>query len=284
MPRRLIPLAICYDFDGTLAPGNMQERDFIPQIGMNTQEFWSEVRARAREHSADQILIYMKIMLEKAQAAKVPVRIENFQDYGANLTLFDGVFDSRSDNWFKRINNYARSSGVGLNHFIVSSGIKEMILGTPISNYFRLVYASSFVFDHNGVAQWPALALNYTTKTQYLFRINKGSLDVWDDSVINAYVEHDDRPVPFSNMIFVGDGLTDIPCFRLLKDLGGHSIAVYEPRKRKAKKQADQLFSEGRVNFTAPTDYRDGSLIDNIVKKIIDKVAFDTELKKLGTP
>ena len=260
----------------------MQERDFIPQIGMNTDEFWTACHAEAKEHEADQIHVYMRLMLERARAKKVKVTRDDFRDYGAKLDFFPGVYDDKDNSWFRRINKYARSSGVLAEHFIVSSGVREMIQGTQIASYFKKIYASSFMYDHHGVAEWPALALNYTTKTQYLFRINKGSLDVWDDSVINSYVEHDKRPVPFHNMIFIGDGLTDIPCFRLVKDQGGHSIAVHEPRKKTAKDRVKRIFDDGRVNFVAPTDFKDKSPLDKIVKGIIDKIAFDTQLRSLG--
>jgi phosphoserine phosphatase len=267
MAKKLIPMAIAYDFDGTLAPGNMQEYDFIPALNMATKAFWSSVNTLAQQHEMDQILAYMHMMLEEARKAKVAVRKTDFKQFGANITLFPGVAD-----WFKRINAYAKSKGLRIEHYIISSGIREMVEGTPIYKEFKKVYASGFMFDHNGVACWPALAVNYTTKTQYLFRINKGSLDVHDNSVINKFVPKDQRPVPFENMIFIGDGETDIPCMRLVKDQGGHSIAVYNSSKRGVKKHADQLVTDGRATLSAPADFQDGSTIDGCVKAIIDKV------------
>jgi hypothetical protein len=249
---------------------------------MKTKEFWSEVSAQCEEHQADNILVYMRLMLQKAEAAEVQVRRDDFGAYGKGLELFPGVFDSRDDNWFVRINEYAKGLGVKLDHYIVSSGIKEMVEGTPLSRYFKAIYASSFLYDHHGIARWPALALNYTTKTQYLFRINKGSLDVYDHSIINTYVPKADRAVPFENMIYIGDGETDIPCFRLVKDQGGHSIAVYENTKRGAKKKAQTIIEDGRVNFAAPADFSDGQLVDRIVKSVIGKIASDTNLRSLG--
>lgn len=267
MAKKLIPMAIAYDFDGTLAPGNMQEYDFIPALNMLSKAFWSSVHNLAQQHEMDQILAYMHTMLEEARSAKVSVRKTDFKQFGANIKLFPGVED-----WFKRINAYAKSKGVRLEHYIISSGIREMVEGTPIYKEFRKVYASGFMFDHNGVACWPALAVNYTTKTQYLFRINKGSLDVHDNSVINKYVEKDKRPVPFENMIFIGDGETDIPCMRLVKEQGGHSIAVYNGSKRGVRKHADQLVTDGRATLAAAADFREGGTIDGCVKAIIDKV------------
>lgn len=274
MPKKLIPMAIAYDFDGTLAPGNMQEYDFIPALNMISTAFWSSVNTLAQQHEMDQILAYMHMMLEEARKAKVAVRKSDFKQFGANITLFPGVSD-----WFKRINAYARTKGVRLEHFIISSGIREMVEGTPIYKEFRKVYASGFMFDHNGVACWPALAVNYTTKTQYLFRINKGSLDVHDNSVINKFVPKSERPIPFENMIFIGDGETDIPCMRLVKDQGGHSIAVYNGSKRGAKKHADQLVNDGRATLGAPADYKEGGVIDLAVKAIIDKAEAAARIK-----
>lgn len=267
MPKKLIPMAIAYDFDGTLAPGDMQEYDFIPKLGVKPRAFWATAGRLAKEHQMDQILAYMFAMIEQANAAKVPVRRSDFVDFGRHISLFPGVAD-----WFRRINAHAKKRGVKLQHFIISSGLREMVEGTPIHKEFTRVYASSFKLNHNGVAEWPALAINYTTKTQYLFRINKGSLDVHDNSVINKFVEKHKRAVPFENVIFVGDGETDIPCMRLVKDLGGHSIAVYNPGKHGAKKHAEQLITDGRANVVAPADYQDGSAIDRAVKAIIDRV------------
>lgn len=253
----------------------MQERDFIPKIGMTTKSFWNEVRDRCRQHRADNILMYMALMLEKAAQAHVKVTRKDFIDYGRSLKLFDGV-----ESWFPRINEYGRSSGFRVTHHIISSGIREMIMGTSIKKYFKDIYASSYCFDHHGVANWPALALNYTTKTQYLFRINKGSHDVFDHDRINQYVPPDERAVPFRNMVFLGDGETDIPCFRLVKELGGHSIAVFKPHTPKAKSKSKKLMTDGRVNFIAPADYSDGKQLDLIIKAIMEKVAASDYLRR----
>ncbi len=276
MPKSLIPFAICYDFDGTLAPGNMQERDFIPAIGINKKSFWQEVKALAKKHGADEILMYMWLMLEKANAKQVEVRRKNFADYGKKLQLFKGV-----DAWFDRITSYGKFGGLRVTHHIISSGIREMILGTPIKRHFENIYASSFLYDHHGVAKWPALALNYTTKTQYLFRINKGVHAVHEHDRVNQYIPPDRRAVPFRNIVFIGDGETDIPCFRLVKDQGGHSIAVFKPHSHNAKSRSKKLLLDGRVNFTAPADYSVGKPIDLAIKAIMEKIAADHHVSKL---
>ncbi|MEK7485363.1 MAG: HAD family hydrolase [Planctomycetota bacterium] len=284
--RRYIPFALVYDFDGTLAPGNMQERDFIPAIGMTKKKFWQEVEEESKKHTADNILMYMRLMLRKADSAEVQVRKADFRDYGRQIKFFNGVLATKDGTttkkgWFNRINEYGKQSGVAIEHYIVSSGIREMVTGTPIAKKFKAVFASSFCYDHHGVATWPALALNYTTKTQYIFRINKGCLDVYEHEELNKFVSDHERPIPFRQMIYIGDGTTDIPCFRLVKDRGGYSVAVYKPRTGDARKNALKLVKDGRVNFVAPADYSDGSELDRIVKGIIDKVTADRYVEKL---
>ena len=258
-------MALVYDFDGTLAPGNMQERQFIPDIGMTPGEFWSEVDRLSRDNQADGVLMYMYYMLRKAAEEDVPVRLGDLQERGRWLEYFPGVLD-----WFGRINEYGESRGILVEHYIVSSGNAEIIEGTPVANLVDRIYASRFLFDRNGVAVWPALAVNYTTKTQFLFRINKGAHDLSDDRGINRFVKQEDRPVPFENMVYIGDGETDVPCFRLVKDLGGLSVAVFPPRTRNASQNAQRFVDEGRVHCVAPADYTENSRLDGLVKANID--------------
>ncbi|KPP84981.1 MAG: haloacid dehalogenase-like hydrolase [Rhodobacteraceae bacterium HLUCCA08] len=279
MARKHVTVAICYDFDGTLSPGYMQNYSFIPKLGMKPSAFWAKVKVLAKDQDGDEILIYMGQMLREADHAGVSVKRESFSNFGGTIELFDGVKD-----WFDRINRFGREREVSVEHYIVSSGLREMIEGTEIAEKFKKIYASGFWYDHEGVAKFPALGVNYTTKTQFLFRINKGVLDVWDKDKVNKYVAPKDRPVPFSNMVFLGDGDTDIPCFRLVKDLGGHSIAVYRPKAKKfgAKAVADRLLEEGRVNFSVPANYTEGSELDKAIKAVISKVSTETELWRLG--
>ena len=277
MQKKMLPMAIAYDFDGTLASGNMQEYDFVPALGMTSEDFWREANELEHKHQADRILAYMSLMIQKATEKKLSIRKENFVKYGQSVPLFDGVIT-----WFNRINSYAKSKNVQLKHYIISSGIKEMIEGTPIAKEFHKIFASSFMYDHHGIAYWPALAVNYTTKTQYLFRINKGSLDVCNHTDINRFIPENERPLPFEHMIFIGDGETDIPSFRLVKEQRGHAIAVYKPKAPKVKEQTKKLIDEGRVNFIAPACYQEDSEIEKMVKAIIDKIVVDHALTDLS--
>ena len=273
-----ITAALIYDFDGTLAPGNMQEYDFIPAVGQSNREFWNDANSLAEEQDADMTLTYMVKMLEAARSRKLSLRREAFQESGRNIRLFPGVKE-----WFGRINASAR--GVRVLHYINSSGLKEMIEGTPIASEFRKIYACSFLYDVDGIAYWPGVAVNYTNKTQFIFKINKGVESVSDCKLVNQYIEERERPVPFSRMIYVGDGTTDIPCMRLVKNFGGHSIAVYNPASAKVgRKDLASLIRDNRVNHVCAADYTEGSEIDRLVKLIIDKIAVDFELQQLEIP
>ena len=267
-PGQQVTMALVYDFDGTLAPGNMQERQFIPDVGMTPHEFWSEVDQLSSANQADRILMYMYFMLRKAGERGVPVRVSDFRERGFGLEFFPGVLG-----WFGRISDYGEEQGVRVEHYIVSSGNAEIIEGTPVADLVDRIYASRFLFDQNGVAVWPALAVNYTTKTQFLFRINKGAHDLSDDSGINRFVKQEDRPVPFENMVYIGDGETDVPCFRLVKDLGGLSVAVYPPRSRNARQHAQRFVDEGRVHCLTPADYTADGRLDRLVKANVDLLA-----------
>lgn len=270
-------VALAYDFDGTLAPGNMQEHSFLPDIGITPTKFWNESERLAVENEADGVLTYMNLMLEKAKMAHKPVKKENFKNHGKSIKLFEGV-----DKWFERINQYGTDLDLKIEHYIISSGLREMIEGTSIAHNFKKIYASSFKYDENGVAEWPALAINYTTKTQYLFRINKGVLDVSENKLVNEYVPMKERPIPFERIVFIGDGETDVPCFSLVKRQGGHSIAVFKPNTRGAKEKAEKLLTEGRINFIAPAKYTLNDEIDNMVKAILTKISADFSLENLG--
>ena len=268
-------VALIYDFDGTLSPGNMQEYEFIPAVGKSNKEFWNDANELAQNQDADQILTYMAKMISEARNTGLSLRREAFQESGKNITLFAGVTE-----WFGRMNKYAEERGIRLLHYINSSGIKEIIEGTPIASEFRKIYACSFLYDVDGVAYWPAVAVNYTNKTQFVFKINKGVESVYDSTKVNRYIEEEKRPVPFSRMIYVGDGATDIPCMRLVKNFGGHSIAVYNPEKS-SRRDLNMLIRDNRVNYVCPADYSADSEMDRLAKTIIDKIAADCRLAEL---
>ena len=271
-------IALIYDFDGTLAAGNMQEYDFIPAVGKSNFEFWNEANHLAEEQDADQILTYMALMIRSAQAKGLSLRREAFQESGKKVELYEGVLE-----WFDRINKYGEERGVRVLHYINSSGMKEIIEGTPIADKFRKIYACSFLYNVDGIAYWPGVAVNYTNKTQFIFKINKGVESVYDTKQVNQYMEEKERPVPFSRMIYVGDGTTDIPCMRLVKNFGGHSIAVYNPKDEAKRGEMSTLIRDNRVNHVCPANYSEGSEMDTVVKAIIDKCDADYKLSQLET-
>lgn len=267
-------VAIMYDFDKTLCTKDMQEYAFIPVLGMSSGAFWGEVNAMTDREEMDNILAYMYKMVEKAREKKIPVTRKTFHEMGMKVEYFNGV-----KTWFERINNFGKEAGVRVEHYIVSSGIKEIIEGTEIADYFKKIYACEFLYDYNGSIQWPKFAVNYTAKTQFLFRINKGVLTIDSKSAdkLNRFTPENERPVPFRNMIYIGDGLTDVPCMKLVKSNGGQSIAVYD--QEKGKEAAELLKKADRVNFVAPADYGPDSDIEVIVKAIIKKIQAVEEMQ-----
>ena len=267
--------ALIYDFDGTLAPGNMQEYSFINAIGEEKEEFWEGTRIMAEEQDSDNILVYMLSMLQKARQKKLPITKESLRKWGESITFFNGV-----ESWFKRIAEFGREQGVIVEHYINSSGLKEIIEGTSIANEFKALFACSYYYDKAGNAMWPASAVNYTNKTQFLFKINKGIFSISDSVKINESIPEEEKRVPFNNMIYFGDGETDVPCMKLVRQMGGSSIAVYEPGNQKKEKIAERLFNQNRVDYFSPADYSSGADLDQLVKAIICKIKADDRLRR----
>ncbi len=281
MAKRSIEAAIAYDFDGTLAPGNMQEHSFIPKLGISKEKFWDEATTIARENDMDGILAYMQLMLQKSREKKIPIKRSDFIDYGKDILLFPGVTD-----YFDYINEYAVAQGITLEHHIISSGLREFIEGTSIAKHFKNIFASGFKYDKNDVAEWAALAINYTNKTQFLFRINKGINNSWDNKRINKFLPDEKRPLPFSRMIYIGDGETDVPAMKMLKYQGGATIAVYNPKSvntgnQKSQKQiCRELIKHDRVDYIAEADYSESSELVSVIKLLIDKIRIEYDLQR----
>lgn len=265
-------VAICYDFDKTLTPDDMQAQGFIQSVGYDIASFWEKSNGLAENNDMDQNLAYMYTMIQES-TGKVLFTKDTLREYGAKIDLFPGV-----ENWFERIRKYADEKGVILEHYIISSGLKEMIEGTKVANSFERIYASSFYYDRN-VAVWPAQVVNYTNKTQFLFRIEKGTLDV-NDPGINDYFEPENIRVPFRNMIYIGDSDTDIPCMKLVNSNGGYSIGVYNPTTKK-KEKVYKMMHDNRIRYFAPADYTEDSDLDKLVKSIIDRTLYNEVLESI---
>ena len=268
-------IAICYDFDKTLTPDDMQAQGYIQSVGFDVPKFWEECSKLATANDMDQNLAYMYKMLDESQGKLILTR-KTLEEYGAKVQLFPGVED-----WFERIRAYGREKGVIVEHYIISSGLKEMIEGTSVAKAgaFEKIYASCFYYDEHGVAKWPAQVVNYTNKTQFLFRIEKGVLDI-NDPGVNDYCNPEDRRVPFRNFVYIGDSDTDVPCMRLVNAYGGHSIGVYNTLTND-KTKVYKMMSENRIKYFAPADYQDGSELDLLLKCIIDRTATNEKLEAL---
>ena len=261
-------VAILYDFDKTLCTTDMQEYDFIKNLGLTPEEFWGSTGEISNKHEMDKILAYMYMMVKKCKESNIPLTREYLNKCGENVVLYRGV-----QTWFDRINEYGESLGVNVEHYIISSGITEIIEGTPIAKYFKRIYGCSFYYDDKGEACWPANAINFTLKTQYVFRISKGVLDITDDDNLNKHTQN--RKIAYRNMIYIGDGLTDIPCMKLLREKGGKAIALYPSGKRD---KVMQLIKDNRINYACVADYSQNSTLEKIVKLMIESRATLDEL------
>lgn len=260
-------LAICYDFDKTLSPDDMQAQGYIQSVGYDTAQFWKESNSMAVENDMDNNLAYMYKMVQESEGNFI-FNKKTLAEYGEKVKLFNGVND-----WFERIREYGKEHNVIVEHYIISSGHKEMIEGTKIakSGAFEKIYASSFYYNERGVAKWPAQVINYTSKTQFLFRIEKGVLDI-NDPGVNDYFSPEEMRVPFRNMVYIGDSDTDIPCMKLVNTYGGYSIGVYNPNTQD-KTKVYKMIEDKRIKYFAPADYSEGLELDCIVKSIINKTA-----------
>ena len=263
-------IALLYDFDKTLCTQDMQNYAFIPSLGMDPDAFWKEANTFGWQQEMDGILAYMYTMLRKCNELGVPLTRESLVEKGRSIELFPGVKE-----WFGRINAFGESLGVEIEHYVLSSGLKEIIEGSGISHEFKMVYASEFYYDETGTPVWPKLDVNFTAKTQFVYRINKGVLAVSNDKDLNASMPDDSKRIPFTNMIYVGDGLSDVPCMKMMRAYGGQAIAVYQAGNRLG---VEELLSRGRVDFIFPADYREGTALDSTVKNIIRKMAITDAL------
>jgi hypothetical protein len=276
MPKNESPVrtALVYDFDGTLARGNIQEHSLLPEyLGVAVADFWDEVKAQKMKHDADEILVYMRLLLERAREKGLALSRDVLRKHGGKTELFAGV-----DRWFDRINDHAGARGLELEHYVISSGNEEMIEGTSIFQHFTKVFGSRYAYGDDGNAMWPAVGINYTTKTQYLFRINKGIDNSWDNEAVNRWQPMQERAMPFPRMIYLGDGDTDIPSMKMVRHQGGHSLAVFDPNKwgrSDMQRKVYNLIAEDRAHFVVPADYTDGSQLDITVKGILGRIARD---------
>ena len=259
-------MAICYDFDKTLSPDDMQTFTLIPSFGVDQDEFWAESNKLAHENLMDTNLAWMFELIKYSKFKDKSLKREYFNRIGADVKLFDGV-----DTWFSRTTEYAARKNIALEHYIISSGLKEIIEGSPVAPYFTRVYASSYLYSPDGIAEWPAQAINYTSKTQYIFRIAKGILNEYDERV-NDSMPPEQLRIPYENIVYIGDSATDIPCMRLVKSKGGYSIGVYDPRKDNRAK-VYQLYNDGRLNFYAPADYTEKGALFRYIQEIMDEIA-----------
>ena len=265
-------VAIMYDFDKTLCTKDMQDYNFIPSLSMTSADFWSVANDFGAQQHMDSILAYMYTMVKKSHEKNIPLHRKTLVENGKDIEFYPGVLE-----WFDRVNQYGAIVGVSVEHYIISSGLKEIIEGSAVSSKFKEIFACEFYYDETGHAVWPKTAVNYTNKTQFVYRINKGVLDVANDVDLNRSMPDDSKRVPFTNMIYIGDGLSDVPCMKMMKSYGGQSIAVYTDNN---KEKVEQLLLEDRVDFIFPADYTKDKALDKTMKNILKKMAIENDLSE----
>ena len=268
-------IAFLYDFDKTLCTTDMEDYAFIPSLGMTPKEFWALANGFGHANRMDGILAYMYTMIQESEKRHLPFTRESLREMGRDIVLFPGV-----EGWFRRINRFGAEQGVQVEHYVISSGLREIIEGSAISGEFKEIYASEFYYDGAGRPVWPKLTVNFTAKTQFVYRINKGVLDVSDDKTLNDSMPDDSKRVPFTNMVYMGDGLSDVPCMKMMRAYGGQAIAVYQDSNRVG---VEDLLAKGRVDFIFKADYSEGTALDLTVKNIIRKMAISDQLWEENT-
>ena len=267
-------IAFLYDFDKTLCTTDMEDYAFIPSLGYTPAEFWGRANAFGWENRMDGLLAYMYTMIQECAAQNIKLDRAFLNHCGESIQLFPGVRE-----WFARINAFGESLGVQVEHYVISSGLREIIEGSGIAQEFREIYACEFYYNENGDACWPKLDVNFTNKTQFAYRINKGILDVSRDRELNDSMPDDSKRVPFTNMIYMGDGLSDVPCMKMMRAYGGQAIAVYQASNRQG---VEKLLADGRVDFIFPADYREGMELDRTVRDILRKMTITDRLLEVN--
>ena len=267
-------IAFLYDFDKTLCTTDMEDYAFIPSLGYTPAEFWGRANAFGWENRMDGLLAYMYTMIQECAAQNIKLDRAFLNHCGESIQLFPGVRE-----WFARINAFGESLGVQVEHYVISSGLREIIEGSGIAQEFREIYACEFYYNENGDACWPKLDVNFTNKTQFVYRINKGILDVSRDKELNDSMPDDSKRVPFTNMIYMGDGLSDVPCMKMMRANGGQAIAVYQASNRQG---VEKLLADGRVDFIFPADYREGMELDRTVRDILRKMTITDRLLEVN--
>ena len=267
-------IAFLYDFDKTLCTTDMEDYAFIPSLGYTPAEFWGRANAFGWANRMDGLLAYRYTMIQECAAQNIKLDRAFLNHCGESIQLFPGVRE-----WFARINAFGESLGVQVEHYVISSGLREIIEGSGIAQEFREIYACEFYYNENGDACWPKLDVNFTNKTQFLYRINKGILDVSRDKELNDSMPDDSKRVPFTNMIYMGDGLSDVPCMKMMRAYGGQAIAVYQASNRQG---VEKLLADGRVDFIFPADYREGMELDRTVRDILRKMTITDRLLEVN--
>tara|TARA_Y100000287_G_C14160547_1_gene324476 strand:- start:17 stop:847 length:831 start_codon:yes stop_codon:yes gene_type:complete len=261
-------IALVYDFDGTLTPKTMQEYTIIPRLKLNSEKFWSDILNEANSTEGEVMMIYMRQLITHAESLNLKITKDEFKLMASKIKYFKGV-----NNWFDNINNYIKKSHHKINvaHYVISAGHHEILEATSIRDKLTNVFGSQYYFNSDGHATFPKNVVTDTAKTQFLFRINKGKEKISDS--INSHMPENHRPIPFENMIYIGDGLTDVPSMALIKKQNGHAVSVYPKGSKQQQKVSNDLLQAKRVDFIAEANYTKGSILYKRICLLIDMIS-----------
>ncbi|OGX14580.1 MAG: hypothetical protein A2351_01415 [Omnitrophica bacterium RIFOXYB12_FULL_50_7] len=263
-------IAIVYDFDGTLSPGNMQEETIFKAYGIDKKKFWARSQSLVIRKGYEKTLAYLKLLIDDPIFKKRPLTKRMLREFASHIPYYPGV----DEGYFDQLGAFIRSlpevpeAGITLEHYIISSGLQDILEGISIRKHFKKIYACEYDFQR-GRPVFPKLVINDTNKTQFLFRINKGRLKLSES--INNHMPETERRIPFRNMIYVGDGITDVPSMTVVQKAGGNAIAVYDPAKR-VPRAVKTMVAEHRAEHFAPADFRPQSLLVKILRQTLKKI------------
>jgi hypothetical protein len=265
-------IAIVYDYDQTLSPSYMQDETVFPAFGINSESFWRRCSELVRDNGYDNELAYMKVLLDTLGMDR-PTNAD-LKSLGQKLNFYKGIPEMFEQFRNGLLTEEQLSYGISVEHYVISSGLKVLIDGSRLQPYVRAIFGCEFDVDEQDRITFPKRVISHTQKTQYLFRINKGLLDVTQD--VNDHMDAAIRPIPFPNMIYLGDGPTDVPCFTVMKKNGGEAIAVYNPDDpaRVGFKKCYQLSTHAdRVKHIAPADYRPKTHLRMLLEEMVEEIA-----------
>ena len=281
MPQQQNIIAIVYDYDRTLSPRPMQEDVIFERIGVEASKFWSMADELKGNKSYEDELAWIRLLLDNPSFRCLSNL--DLEGMGRNLKFYPGVPEMFAELEVGLHSDKYLRHGVALEHYIVTSGLKSVLAGSILSQNVQAIFGCELDEDEEGRVYWPKRIISHTAKTQYLFRITKGLEYVDLSHDVNDHMPEPERRIPFSNMLYIGDGPTDVPCFAVISSRGGKSLAVYDPSSKVSFATCMSLREAQRVDEIAEADYRQNThlrrLMEHYVIQMADRIVLQQEME-----